>query len=252
MELKDKIKELRIKNNMLQKDLAEKCFVTRSAVAKWENGLGMPSEVAIEKLCEIFGVERSVLIENQNNEESHIRKNKSIKSLKIIVIVLASLLVITLSLIPAIVDIKVDKGIKPADVPESSLNGNGCTLSYNNITYINYYHKANLKYLSNKKDMINKINTINKSDEYVFETNFFKKISICYYFIDSSYDFYEIKDEKYKNNDVPNYVDNTNYYREVEVNNNRFSIPMNDFNNLIEVMIWTGGDNYFIYYFLAA
>jgi len=252
MELKDKIKELRIKNNMLQKDLAEKCFVSRSAVAKWENGLGMPSEDSIEKLCEIFEIERSVLMENQNNEESHIRKNKSIKSLKIIVIVLASLLVIILSLIPAIVDIKNDKKIKPVDVPESSLNGNECTLSYNNIKYSRYYQKANLAYISDKRDLINNISMTKKSDEYVFETNFYKKISICYYFVDNSYEFYEIKDDKYKKKDVPAYEDNTNYYREVEVNNNHFSIPNNNFSNLIEIMIWTGGDNYFIYYFLVA
>lgn len=251
MELKDKIKELRIKNNMLQKDLAEKCFVSRSAVAKWENGLGMPSEDSIEKLCEIFEIERSALIENQINEESHIKKNRSIKRLNIVVIVLAALLVITLSLIPAIIDIKVDKNFKGVDAPESSLNGNVCSLSYNNLEYINYYHKANLAYFSKKKDLTDKIAVQRKNDSYSFNTNFYKKISICYYFVDNSYEFYEIKDEKYKKKDVPTYEDNTNYYREVEVNNGSFSIPNNDYCNLIEVMNWTGGDNYFIYYFLA-
>lgn len=251
MELKDKIKELRIKNNMLQKDLADKCFVSRSAVAKWENGLGMPSEASIERLCEVFEVERVALIENQITEESYIKKNKSIKKLKIIVIVLSVLLLIALSIIPALLDIKSNKNIKPVEVPKSSLNGNACTLSYNNIEYINYYKKANLAYISNKKDLYNKISTIKKSDNYLFETKFYKKISVCYYFVDNSFEFYEIKDEKYEKKDVPTYSDNTNYFREVEVNNGLFSIPKNDLNYLIEIMIWTGGDNYFVYYFLV-
>lgn len=42
---KNKLKELREKNNISQYQLAEKIFVSRSAVAKWENGLGMPSKI---------------------------------------------------------------------------------------------------------------------------------------------------------------------------------------------------------------
>ena len=39
----DKLKELREKANMSQQTLADKLFVSRSAVAKWENGNGVPS-----------------------------------------------------------------------------------------------------------------------------------------------------------------------------------------------------------------
>ena len=43
MNLGEKIKELRLKNNMTQDDLALKCYVTRNAVSKWENDKGYPN-----------------------------------------------------------------------------------------------------------------------------------------------------------------------------------------------------------------
>ena len=51
---KEKLKELREKKKISQYELANKIFVSRSAVAKWENGLGMPSEESIELLCNLL------------------------------------------------------------------------------------------------------------------------------------------------------------------------------------------------------
>ncbi len=51
MEFKDKLKKLRIQKCMTQKKLAELLYCTRSAVAKWENGLGMPNEDSFIRLC---------------------------------------------------------------------------------------------------------------------------------------------------------------------------------------------------------
>ena len=44
MEFKDKLKELRIANNLTQEALAYKLKVSRSTIAKWEAGLGIPLE----------------------------------------------------------------------------------------------------------------------------------------------------------------------------------------------------------------
>ena len=38
METKDMIRELRTKKGLSQDELAEKVFVTRQAVSRWENG----------------------------------------------------------------------------------------------------------------------------------------------------------------------------------------------------------------------
>ena len=40
MEFKDNLKQMRREKGLTQAQLAEKLFVTRSTVAKWENGLG--------------------------------------------------------------------------------------------------------------------------------------------------------------------------------------------------------------------
>ena len=39
METKDMIRELRTKNGLSQDELAEKVFVTRQAVSRWETGV---------------------------------------------------------------------------------------------------------------------------------------------------------------------------------------------------------------------
>jgi len=45
MELKDKIKQLRREKGLTQAQLADALFVSRSTVAKWENGLGLPGRI---------------------------------------------------------------------------------------------------------------------------------------------------------------------------------------------------------------
>ena len=50
---KDKLKELREKEGLSQQELADKLFVSRSAVAKWENGNGIPSDVNLDAICEL-------------------------------------------------------------------------------------------------------------------------------------------------------------------------------------------------------
>lgn len=55
MEFKERLKKLRTKHGLTQEALARKIFVSRSAIAKWEAGLGMPNEESIEALCQVLG-----------------------------------------------------------------------------------------------------------------------------------------------------------------------------------------------------
>ena len=43
MEFKDRLKKLRKEKAISQQELANAIYVSRSAVAKWENGLGLPN-----------------------------------------------------------------------------------------------------------------------------------------------------------------------------------------------------------------
>lgn len=52
----NKIRELRIKHGMPQQDLAERLFITRKSVSKWEMGLSYPSVDMLKKLSEVFSV----------------------------------------------------------------------------------------------------------------------------------------------------------------------------------------------------
>lgn len=57
MEFKDKLQELRRKSSVTQQELADAVFVSRSAIAKWENGHGIPSDVNFQSLCSFFALD---------------------------------------------------------------------------------------------------------------------------------------------------------------------------------------------------
>jgi len=56
MEFKDNLKRLRTERCLTQAQLAEKLFVSRSTIAKWENGLGLPNPESMAALEELFGI----------------------------------------------------------------------------------------------------------------------------------------------------------------------------------------------------
>lgn len=74
----NKLKELREKAGLSQQTLADKLFVSRSAVAKWENGNGIPSDINLEAICSLFEVSKKELF----GEEivSEFRDEKNIKN----------------------------------------------------------------------------------------------------------------------------------------------------------------------------
>ncbi len=66
---KDKLKELRIQKGISQYELADKLLVSRSAIAKWESGNGIPSDVNLEAICKFFGVEEEWLLDRKDMKE---------------------------------------------------------------------------------------------------------------------------------------------------------------------------------------
>lgn len=62
MDLGIAIKTLRLKMEMTQGQLAEKCGVSIQAVSSWETGRSWPPKGAAERVCEALGVPTSYLM----------------------------------------------------------------------------------------------------------------------------------------------------------------------------------------------
>ena len=62
MSTKDVIYELRTKNGLSQDELAEKVFVTRQAVSRWETGETVPNTETLKLLSKLFNVSINTLL----------------------------------------------------------------------------------------------------------------------------------------------------------------------------------------------
>ena len=56
MEFNEKLQHLRKQNNMTQEQLAEKLYVSRAAVSKWESGKGYPNIESLKAISKLFSV----------------------------------------------------------------------------------------------------------------------------------------------------------------------------------------------------
>lgn len=76
-----KLKQLRTEKVLAQDELAKQVHVSRSAVAKWEQGRGYPTEESVADLCALFGVSKDELIDDdkealeQRRGEARKKKN---------------------------------------------------------------------------------------------------------------------------------------------------------------------------------
>ena len=56
MEFNEKLQELRKQNGLTQEALAEKLYVSRTAISKWESGRGYPNIESLKAIAKFFGV----------------------------------------------------------------------------------------------------------------------------------------------------------------------------------------------------
>lgn len=98
MEFKDKLRKIRIERGVSQQALADAIFVSRSAVAKWESGLGYPNETSYTALLNYFQVDRS-FFETEEVEEVIVEKNKHISGLKVALSAISVILLLVLSVL---------------------------------------------------------------------------------------------------------------------------------------------------------
>ena len=92
---KDKLKELRLKEGLSQQELADKLCVSRSTIAKWENGIGIPSDINLEALCEFFGVEEEwILCRKELKNIIRLNKFSKKKSMKVLMILIMMMIIL--------------------------------------------------------------------------------------------------------------------------------------------------------------
>ncbi len=65
MEFKDKLQKLRKNNNYTQEELAEKLFVSRTAISKWETGRGYPNLESLQSISNIFEISINDLLSSE-------------------------------------------------------------------------------------------------------------------------------------------------------------------------------------------
>lgn len=71
------IKELRMEQELTQKELADRLHVTDKAVSKWERGLSAPAVDLLQPLSEVLGVSVMELLDGQRHEEESIELKRA-------------------------------------------------------------------------------------------------------------------------------------------------------------------------------
>ena len=91
------ILNLRKKNNLTQKELADKLGVTYQAVSKWETGKNIPDIAILKDMAKLFDIDINQLLGDEDHQDKKDSNNKN-GILAIIVIVIITGLVIFIQL----------------------------------------------------------------------------------------------------------------------------------------------------------
>ena len=82
------IKEIRMKNNLTQKDLADRYNVTYQAVSKWENGINMPDMALIKQMSKDFNISLDDLFAGEYTKKRRYKRNIYLGVLILVIIIL--------------------------------------------------------------------------------------------------------------------------------------------------------------------
>lgn len=118
MQFHERLKEYRKRTGLTQEEFAQKIHVSRSAVAKWENGLGLPSDDSLDAIAVFFGVNREELLTDRETETIIVEKNGKLSRQKMYLIgliVIASVLLVVSAIILAVFIPRVNNG-NPDDI----------------------------------------------------------------------------------------------------------------------------------------
>ena len=75
MNFSDKLKELRLKNNETQQELASKLNISFQSISKWEKGLNLPSIELMKELAKHYDVSLDYLLENKEEVKKEYKEH---------------------------------------------------------------------------------------------------------------------------------------------------------------------------------
>ena len=85
MEFNEKLQELRKQKGLTQEELAQKLYVSRTAISKWESGRGYPNIESLKAIAKFFSVTVDELLSSDQvlniAEEDNKRKEKHFRDL---------------------------------------------------------------------------------------------------------------------------------------------------------------------------
>ena len=93
MNLSEKIIKIREENNLTQDEMAEKIFVTRQAISKWERGVSYPSLDVLRLISKEFKISMNNLLDVSENEKNKEYKPIGFKHYGFIILYVAMLFI---------------------------------------------------------------------------------------------------------------------------------------------------------------
>lgn len=93
MNLSEKIIKIREENNLTQDEMAEKIFVTRQAISKWERGVSYPSLDVLRLISKEFKISMNYLLDVSENEKNKEYKPIGFKHYGFIILYVAMLFI---------------------------------------------------------------------------------------------------------------------------------------------------------------
>lgn len=114
----EKIKKIRVDNDLTQEEMANKLFVSRSLIAKWEQDRGIPSIDMLNNIATILGLSVNDLITEEEIKLITLKNNQDVetnkKHLKMSIIIGGiSILVLLLIIFFIIIRINLTNDVKP-------------------------------------------------------------------------------------------------------------------------------------------
>lgn len=189
----DKFKKLRLSKNLTQDQLAKLIYVSRSAVAKWEQNRGFPNIDALQRISKIFEVSIDDLLSDKELKILEVTNNKKKISLQRKIII--SLSILTAIILIAFITLTVIYHPRTISKYVKSNSNN-----FVKIEIVNYDEDIVVIEKNEATNFLNEILTIKVIPSYLFVQKVVSSYTVNLYYDDAEYQLnnYYIYDGKNK------------------------------------------------------